>query len=132
VSEENVEIVRRAMEAWGSSNPEQALEYLHPEVEYDARVRPDGKMWHGREGVRQAMIEWTGAWSDWQVEVEDYLDAGQGRVVILWRESGRAKGSGAAMAQEGASVLTIRNGMIASFVASLDRQGTLKAVGLEE
>jgi ketosteroid isomerase-like protein len=132
MSQEDVDVARRAMEAWGSRHPEQALEYLHPEVEYDATVRPDGKVWHGREGVRRAMVEWTGAWTGWRVEVEGYLDAGHGRVVVLWQERGQAKGSGALMAQEGASLLTIRDGMIVSFVASLDRQGTLKAVGLAE
>jgi ketosteroid isomerase-like protein len=132
MSQENVEVARLMMEAWGSSAPERALDYLHPEVEYDATVRPDGKVWHGRDGVRRAMIEWTGTWIDWRVEVEGYLDAGDGRVVVLWRESGRAKASGAKMAQEGATVTTVRDGMVVSFVASLDRQGTLKSVGLAE
>jgi ketosteroid isomerase-like protein len=131
VSQENVEIVRGVMEAWAHDAPESALAYLHPNVEFDARVRPDGKVWHGRDGVRQALIEWTGTWSDWRQDVERYIDAGDDRVVLLWRETGRAMGSGVPVSQQGATVVTIREGMIVSAVISLNRDQTLAALGLE-
>jgi ketosteroid isomerase-like protein len=130
VSQADIELVRRMMDAWRGSAPETALAYLHPNIEYDATVRPDGKVWHGRDGVREAMLEWTGTWSDWILEVERYLDVGDDRVAVLWSERGRAKGSGVPMTLRGISVLTIRDGLIVSLVATLDRERTLAELGL--
>ena len=128
----NVEIAQRMLEAWGGTTPETALEYLHPEVEYDVTVRPDGKVWHGPEGVRRAMIEWSGAWSDWSFEVERFFDLGDDRAAFLWRERGRAKGSGVPMSQDGITVLTLRDGLVVAMVTSVDREPTLAALGLAE
>jgi len=67
MSEQDVEIVRRLMASVQGGPLEPALAVAHPEIEFDARVRPDGKVWHGPEGVAQAMLEWTGMWSDWMI-----------------------------------------------------------------
>jgi hypothetical protein len=78
------------------------------------------------------MLEWTAGWSDWTLDFERILDAGGGRVVVLWREHGRAKGSGAEMSQEGATVLTVLEGRVVSIVVEVDRRDALTAVGLAE
>jgi ketosteroid isomerase-like protein len=131
VSEDNVELVRRMMAAWMGSAPDTALEYMHAEVEYDVTVRPDGRVWHGREGARRAVVEWVGAWSDWKFEVERYLDLGGDRVALLWHEHGTAKGSGVAMSQNGITVVTLRDGLVVSIVAQVDRHRTLAKLGLD-
>jgi ketosteroid isomerase-like protein len=127
----NVQLVQRMLAAWETGAPDQALEFFHPDVEFDARVRPDGKVWHGRGGVRQAMQEWTGAWEAWEMTIERYIELGDDRVVMLWNERGNAGGSGAALTEEGISVFTVRDGMIARVAVRLDRQRTLEAVGLQ-
>jgi hypothetical protein len=60
MSRENVELVRRSFEEYFGPDPAAALDFFDPGVEFDATDRPDGRIWHGREGVRQAMTEWTG------------------------------------------------------------------------
>ena len=132
MSEQDVEIVRRLMASFQGGPLEPALAVAHPEIEFDARVRPDGKVWYGPEGVVQAMLEWTGAWSDWKMDVEDILDAGDGRIAVLWRERGRAANSGAEMSQEGVAVITLRDGLVVSAVVEVDRRRTLAALGLTE
>jgi len=131
VSQENVEIVQRMMETW-RSDPEAAFDYLHPEVEYDTTLRADGRLWHGREGVRRALIEWMGAWNDWTIEVESYLDVGDDRVAFLWQERGTAKGSGIATSQKGITVVTLRDGIVVSMLVHLDSGRVLADLGLEE
>jgi ketosteroid isomerase-like protein len=126
----HIEVVRRVVDAQRSGNPLAALELLHPEVRYDTTLRPDGRVWHGPEGVRRAMSEWTETWENWQLEVERYIDAGDGRVLVLWSERGRAKSSGVPLAQEGVTVCTVRDGLIVAMVVSVDRAGTLRALGL--
>jgi ketosteroid isomerase-like protein len=131
VSGENVDLVRRLYESLGGPDPERSLAFFHPDIEFDARRRPDGKVWHGVDGVRQAMIEWTGAWEDWELEAEDYRDADPESVLVLWREQGRGKGSGAQMSQRGANLFTVRDGRIVRVELYLSQQDALKAVGLD-
>ena len=119
-------------EAYGTRTPERAFEFLHPEVHYDLTVRPDGKVWHGHDGVRRALIEWTGTWEDWEMDVERYIDAGDDRVLVLWNEHGRAKGSGVTLSQAGVTVCTVRDGMVWAMVVSLDRSAALRAMGLQD
>ena len=129
MSEHNLEIARRMVAALESGAPELALEYLHPEVEYDVRVRPDGKVWKGHEGARRAFAEWTDAWTDWHMQVETFLDLGGDRVAFLWHEHGRAKASGVPMSLDGITVLTLSEGLVVSILASVDREGTLAELG---
>jgi hypothetical protein len=53
-------------------------------------------------------------------------------VAFLWRERGRAKGSGVPMSQDGITVLTLRDGLVVAMVTSVDREQTLAALGLTE
>ena len=130
MSEDPVAVVRGSMEAFLGASPESALELNSPDVVLDVTIRPDGRVWHGREGVRQAMTEWTGAWEDWRVDVHEYIDAGDGRVIFVWTESGRGKGSGVDMHQEGATISTVRDGQIVSSVLYLDREKAFADAGL--
>jgi ketosteroid isomerase-like protein len=118
------------LEAYRSDAPEQALAYFHPDVAYDTTLRPDGRVWHGREGVRRAMLEWTGAWDEYEMQIERCIQARDERVLLLWHERGRAKGSGVTASESGVSVFTLREGMIASVVVHLDRRAVLQAWGL--
>jgi ketosteroid isomerase-like protein len=117
--------------AYGGADPDEALAYFHPDVAYDTRLRPDGRVWRGREGVRRAMFEWTDAWDEYELQVERCLEAPDDRVVMLWNEHGRAKGSGVFVSFDGASVFALQKGMIVSAVVHADRDAALRAAGLE-
>src|SRR5919198_1462300 len=97
----NVEVVRRLLEAVQAGAPQLALELLHPDVRFDATVRPDGRVWHGPEGARRAMSEWVEEWDEYEMQLERFMEAGKGRVAVLWHERGRARGSGMPIAQSG-------------------------------
>jgi ketosteroid isomerase-like protein len=129
---DSIEIVRRMFEAFLAGADERALQFLHPDVQYDTTVRPDGKVWSGRPAVRRAMAEWIEAWEGYEIGVERYLPAGPDRVVMLWRESGRARSSGVPQAQSGATVFTVRDGQIVEMVPTLDRAAALAALGIGE
>src|SRR5436190_11317858 len=127
-----VEVVRHLHEAVQAGAPESALELLHPEVRFDATVRPDGRLWHGREGARQAMSEWTQEWDEYELQLERYLQADDGRVAVLWNERGRARGSGVPIAQAGVTVFELCDGLVAEIRPSLDRERTLTELGLAD
>ena len=54
---------------------------------------PDQQSYPGVDGAMQFMAEWADAWDGWELEVEDYLDAGECVVVIL-NQRGRSKATG--------------------------------------
>lgn len=118
------------LEAFRSDAPERALSYFHPEVAYDTTLRPDGRVWHGRAGVRRAMLEWTGTWDEFEMRVEGCIQVPDGRVLVLWHERGRAKGSEIPVSEHGVSVFTLRDGLIVSAVVHLDRRAVLRAAGV--
>jgi ketosteroid isomerase-like protein len=131
MSQQNVELVRKMQEAFVGSQPELALSFLHPDVVYDARERPDGRLWRGRDQIGAAMRDWSEVWDDWEVEAERYMDAGGDRVLIMWRERGRGKSSGIAMEQTGANLVTITDCRVVHMRVYVDRRAALRAVGLD-
>jgi ketosteroid isomerase-like protein len=131
MSRENVEIVRRHLEAYLRGDNELALSAYHPEVEFDASIRPDGQVFRGRDGVAEAMRTWTGAFEDWKMEVQEIVDAGD-RVLLVDRQTGRGKGSGVEVDERTYSVFTLRDGQIVHAKFFLDRGQALEAAGLSD
>jgi ketosteroid isomerase-like protein len=93
MSQENVEIVRRHMDAYLSGDYEAALGAYAPNVECDATARPEGRVYRGREGVIEAFRVWRGTWENWKGEVAEIIDAGD-RALMVLHEAGWGKGSG--------------------------------------
>src|SRR5438045_3589434 len=93
MSQENVEIVRRLVEAAQQADGEPAVELLHPQVELDVSQFPDGGVYRGQAEWLQFFRRWFGTWDDLEITVEDYIDVGD-QVVALMRLRGRGKGSG--------------------------------------
>jgi len=131
MSQDNVEIVRRHLVAFASGDYEGALAAYHPDVVCDATVRPEGRVYQGREGVAEAIRVWAGTWDDWGFELDALIDAGE-CVVMVVRESARGKGSGVPVVQETFWVYTLRSGQIVHAKVLVDRSQALEAAGLSK
>jgi ketosteroid isomerase-like protein len=129
MSRENVEIVRRCCEAFDAGDYEAALEALAPDVEYDLSHFPDGGVYLGREGVREAFRIWMGTWDDYRQERDELLDAGD-QVIVPTREYGRGKGSGMALERRTFGVWTVRDGSAVRIRFYSTMADALEAVGL--
>jgi ketosteroid isomerase-like protein len=70
---------------------------------------PEQQTYVGIEGARQFIAEWTRAWDDWELEVEDMIDAGD-RVVVMVRQRGRSKPTGVLVEMRFGQVWTTRGG----------------------
>jgi ketosteroid isomerase-like protein len=132
MSRRKVGLVGGMMEAFVGPEPARALAFFDPDVVYDARERRDGKVWHGRDGIRRAMSEWGEVWDEWEIATEGYLDAGSDKVLFLWRERGRGKGSGVPLEQRGPNLVTVGAGGILHVRLYVNRREALRAAGLEE
>jgi hypothetical protein len=69
-------------------------------------------------------------WDDYEMQLERYMEAGEHCVVVLWRERGRARGSGVPIAQAGITIFELRDELVAEIRPRLDRERVLAELGL--
>lgn len=95
MSEENVEIVRRSVEAWNAGDIDGAVAHMHGEIEFfPLRSLLEGKGYHGPEEVRQYLSEsLPEEWDFVRVEAEEWHEGGD-EVVMVGTFNARAKASG--------------------------------------
>ena len=124
---ENVEVVRQVLDRWQRGEP--SLDSFADDVVWDYTSFPDGRIVQGHEEVKKFMRRWLGTWEQYEIRVEQILDAGED-VVALTYESGRGRGSNAQVELRGALVFSIARGRIVRFKGFLDRGEALSFVGL--
>jgi ketosteroid isomerase-like protein len=115
MSAENVEIVRRAYEAFNGSDPDAAIALLDPDVEWALPSHfPDAETWRGRDRVAEGLRARAASWSSLNIEVRELIDAGD-KVVALVRIHGQAALTGLDLSgNEDAHVWTLRDGRAVS------------------
>lgn len=88
--------------------------------------------YRGLDGLRTGFLDWLLPWDHYRAVVEDVLDAGEGRVLVLTHDRALPKGSGAEVNFIGAPVWTLRGEKVARIEFYFNRDEGLKAVGLAE
>ena len=132
MSSENVEIVRRSVDAYASGDIEAALADYDPGVEFDvSSARPEGGVFYGHGGMLEGVQAWVERWAEYRFEVEEIIDAGD-RVLMIIRESGRGEGSGVEVTQHTFWLQTMRNDKIVRAELFNDRNQAFEAAGLSE
>jgi ketosteroid isomerase-like protein len=132
VSQENVEIVQRALQAWNRRDLDGALADMHPRAEVDwseSRGLQRG-VFRGREQIKHFYEEWLDVFDQVDIEPQDLLDAGE-HVVVPNRSFARGR-QGVAVTTNSIQVFSMREGKIVRLRLYQDRNTALKAVGLEQ
>ena len=131
MSRENVEVVRRAFEAYERGDVEAMLEEVDQEVQWKQVEEPAPV--HGRDGVREAVRRWDETWDNLQAQVDEYIDAGE-CVVALIRFRGLGRTSGVPVEMASYHVFTVRNGKVVRMFeyGAGKRVEALEAVGLRQ
>lgn len=125
---ENVEIVRRAHEAWarGDFSP---IDIFDPDVEFET-VRGIGHgIYHGLGEMAQAWREILSSFGEFRTEVEEIIDAGD-RIVVLTVPVMRIKGATTEVTQRTAVVWTLRSGRVVRLALHGNRDEALEEAGL--
>jgi ketosteroid isomerase-like protein len=130
MSRKNVEIVRRAWDAWERGDLAGLLETMSDDV-VTVRVGLDNVTYYGKQGFLELTADWSEAFAEWSATPEEFLDAGD-RVVVRNHHIARGDTSGAPVESDFWYVYTIRGGKIIrqDFFASRDE--ALEAAGLRE
>ena len=130
MSQENVEIVRRGVDAFSRAAWEESVELMSPEVEWhDSPDLPGARVYRGREGV---LAQWRGmaeALDDFTVEIEQFFDGGD-QVVMFLTSRGRGRVSGIEVSRKIAQVCTVQDGQVVKIVGYDNREQALEAAGL--
>src|SRR5687767_12053260 len=114
MSQENVEIVRAANDAFLAGDVEAALDALDPEIEWHATVGgiDEGRVYHGRDQVVQAFADYFAVWERMEMRADKYIDAGGDEVVVFHHEVAKGRESGALVETDTGTVQTVRDGKI--------------------
>ena len=136
MSEENVEIVRRMVEAWNADDLDAFLAELDPDVEWHASIEPAlegrGTTFRGHDGARKAWDDYRGgAWERATIRVQEIRDLGES-VLGLGHFDLTARTTGIEFQQEVGQLLTFRDGKLATTHDYLSHREALEAAGLSE
>ena len=134
MSEENVEIIRRFAEVFETGDLERVVsEFFDPEIEWRTSAEdPDAATHRGTEAYKRYVEQWWESFEGLHAEVEEYIDAGDDRVVAWIRWTGRGRTSGVEADWHLAIIYTMRDGKIARAEEYFDRAEALEAAGLRE
>jgi ketosteroid isomerase-like protein len=134
MSEENVKVVRTAIEAFDAGDIEAALEALDPDIEWHATVGgiDEGRVYRGRDEVVQGFVEYFEVWERMEMRAVKFIDAGTEDVVVFHHEVAKGRESGAVVETDTGTVQTVRNGKIIRVRSYMDRRQALEAAGLRE
>jgi ketosteroid isomerase-like protein len=133
VSQENVELVRRAYEAMNERDFSRIGEFLDPDVEFDvSRNALNPGIYRGHGGFERMVRATDEIWDDFRIDPHDFVDAGD-HVVAGITISGSGSGSGVVAEMSLFNVVTVRAGKIVRVVGGLsDRAEALAVAGLGE
>jgi ketosteroid isomerase-like protein len=131
MSQENVELARRLVEAFNKQDIEAFINCLDPSVEYHSVMTvPGGAAYHGRDGVRRYFADFGDAWGDeFRVEPEAFFDLGD-ETLMFYAVHGRGQHSGAEVAMPGAQVSRWSDGLLVYAKAYVHREDALRDLGV--
>ena len=134
MSEENIELQRRILEAFNRHDMEAFITCLDPSVEYHSVMTvPGGAAYHGHDGVRRYFGDFGDAWGDeFRVEPEAFFDLGHDITLMFYVVHGRGRQSGAEVAMPGAQVCRWRDGLLLYAKAYTRREEALRDLGVSE
>jgi ketosteroid isomerase-like protein len=131
MSRSDVELLRRAVDAWNRRDPDLWRSYATPDVEWTPAgpAAVEGTVYRGYDEVAAGL---RAVWEAWDEVLFEELEVREVGRALLWL--GRIKLRGASsrvvLDQEFAVHAVLRDGKLASIHAFLSRGDALKAVGL--
>jgi ketosteroid isomerase-like protein len=134
MSQENVELVRRAIDSVNRGNFLMATEYTVDDFEMDwsNSIGPLSGVYRGREQVNELLQAFREAWDELQWEMQEVVDLDRDQVLVVNKVRLRGRASQVEVQATGAQVWNIREGKLGSVKLYQSKAEALKAVGLSE
>ena len=136
MSQENVEIVRRVGEVWNESGWRGVVDQglLHPDIEYhDDPKWPEARSAYGIDAFLKRFDEFLEVYGeDASSTTEQVLDAGEDRVVVIFRFNASGRASGIRNEYRWGYLCRVGDGQVVYMQAYLEPEQALEAAGLRE
>jgi ketosteroid isomerase-like protein len=132
MSQENVDIVRRTLEAFERGGLDATLSFYDPDVTWVvADDEPEAATLRGYDGLRALLAQWLQAFDELHIDPKEFIDAGEA-VVMPYQFRARERSSGSEIAAPETWVFWLRDGMIIEVREYRHKAEALEAVGLSE
>jgi ketosteroid isomerase-like protein len=131
MSQENVELIRKANEAWSADPLKPPFEYFDPEIERETRWPGLPQWFRGHDGIKE-WIERALEPMDLAMDLVDARSLDHETVFVEYRVRGRGRGSGGGAEMPVFDLYWFRNGLIYRRRAFRSEAAALEAAGLSE
>ncbi len=132
MSQQTVDLVRGAFEAYARGDLDAAYSYLHPEIEFHTYSEsPEAGVYRGREAVRKYNEGLFGQFESFRAEIEEVVDTGD-HVVVVSTQYAVPRGGKQEIDVHMTEVWTIRDDLLAERHSYSTRDAAFEAVGLRE
>jgi ketosteroid isomerase-like protein len=134
MSQENVELLRRGIEAFNRADASVAMELVTPDVEWGTTGTFPGLegVYRGPEALPNWMATIRSAWEWFEVGIDEVVHDEGNMLVVAELLRGRGRGSGAEVEMRVFSVYSFREGKVRRRQAFTDRDEALEAAGVRE
>ncbi len=134
MSQENVELVCRALEAFASGDTATLSGLAADDVEWGttggfAGIQP---VYRGADALEEWVYDIREAWAEFELSIDEVLYDADPVVVVMEHLTASGLGSGARVDMRVFSAFWLRDGQIAKRVACLNRSEALEAAGVSE
>ena len=133
MSQEAVEIIRRAFEALNSGGTEPFLDFVHPEFEATTppHLGAEPGTFRGHDGVRRYFDSFSESMDDIRLEADTFHDFAD-RVVVEMTLKARGKSTGIEVGQPLVQVWEIRDGKVFRLKNFATMDEAVEAAGLTD
>jgi ketosteroid isomerase-like protein len=132
MSQENVEIVRRAYDLVTRGDIAGMVDIISPQFELRENVlAPDAAVYHGREGLKKWLDASLEAFGDFRFAPERFIERGDW-IFVPVHSYGRGKASGAPFDARYVTAFKVELGKVVLAASYQDLSAALKAAGLGE
>jgi ketosteroid isomerase-like protein len=131
MSQQNIEIIRRAHEAYERGDWAESVKDFDSEaIAY--REFPDGAMFYGPEGLLLMITDWLAGFDDFILTTPQLIDANDHQVIARTRQTAVGAGSGVRIEGEFWFVHTLRDAKIIRVDIVTSKARALEVAGLSE
>jgi ketosteroid isomerase-like protein len=128
MSQENVEVVRRAFATFNARAVDDLVGLSDPDSEWlPFRAQLEGMVYRGHEGIRQWIRDMDDDWEAFRIDPVEFHDRDD-RIVVIGHVQALARTSGVDVDSEAGFLFELRAGRIVRLVSYSDPAAALEAV----
>ena len=109
---------------------EAPFELLSEDILWEVPMFDHVEAFRGHRGVAEFFRRWLGTWEGYEFQLDELHPCTDGRVVTLFTERGRGRGSGVPVEIHPLGVWTVCEGLVVAYRGYMDREEGLRAANV--